>query len=646
MRTLLRITRYGLRYKWRMIASYVSLTLATVSMMVIPRLIGLAIDEAVAGGVVSRLLLLAGIIVVVAAARGLFTFVDEYLLEVTSQRVAYDLRNDFFNKLQGLSFGFHDRQQTGNLMSRATGDVEMVRTFAAAGFGHFLYLFLVLGTVAVLMLTMSWRLGLVSVLVIPLLVWRSVATTPRMTQAFGKGFEEAGHMATVVQQSLAGIRVVKAFGASSFERAKFERRAAAVEAADVAATMVSISRTFLFWLSLNASLVAVLWVGAHEAVAGRLTAGELAAFLVYVGVLKWPVIMSGFALVGMSRALSAGNRLFEILDTESPVKEKPDAVLLPRVRSHVKFDHVSLSYEAAGPALRDVTFEVRPGQLVAILGAPGSGKSTIAHLLPRFYDVSDGRVLIDGQDVRDVTMDSLRQNVGIVMQESFAFMATIKDNITYGVDYATMEDVARVAKVAQLHDFIDGLEEGYDTQVAMNLRLALFALVSVIVLMPLLAMWQRYARVSFVKARQAVADMNSRLQESLSAVRVVQSLRREKANIRGFESANVVNRVANIRATLFSAALLPSVEVLGAFGLALVVFFGGRMVLEGALEVGVLVAFVLYIQRFFEPLERVTHAYGQLQRAAVSISRIFEILDIEPELTDKPGAAVLSSVRG
>ena len=182
--------------------------------------------------------------------------------------------------------------------------------------------------------------------------------------------------------------------------------------------------------------------------------------------------------------------------------------------------------------------------------------------------------------------------------------------------------------------------------VAMNLRLALFALVSVIVLIPLLALWQRYARVSFVKARQAVADMNSRLQESLSAVRVVQSLRREKANIRGFESANVVNRVANIRATLFSAALLPSVEVLGAFGLALVVFFGGRMVLDGALEVGVLVAFVLYIQRFFEPLERVTHAYGQLQRAAVSISRIFEILDIEPELTDKPGAAVLSSVRG
>ena len=209
----------------------------------------------------SRLLTLAGIIGVVAAARGLFTFADEYLLEESSQRVAYDLRNDFFNKLQGLSFGFHDRQQTGNLMSRATGDVEMVRTFAAAGFGHFLYLFLVLGTVAVLMFTMSWRLGLVSVLVIPLLVWRSVVTTPRMTQAFGKGFEEAGHMATVVQQSLAGIRVVKAFGASSFERAKFERRAAAVEAADVAATMVSISRTFLFWLSLNASLGAVLWVG-------------------------------------------------------------------------------------------------------------------------------------------------------------------------------------------------------------------------------------------------------------------------------------------------------------------------------------------------------------------------------------------------
>ena len=465
MRTLLRITRYGLRYKWHLIGGYIALTAATVSMMVIPRLIGLAIDEAVAGGVVSRLLMFGGAILAFAVVRGLFTYADEYLGEVASQRVAYDLRSDFFNKLQRLSFGFHDRQQTGNLMSRGTGDVEMVRGFAAGGFGHFLYLFIVLGIVAVVMLTMNWRLGLVSVLVVPVLVWRSVATTPRMSQAFGKGFEEAGHMATVVQESLAGIRVVKAFGASAFERAKFERRAAAVEAADVAAAMVSISRTFLFWLALNGSLGAVLWVGAHEAVAGRLTAGELAAFLVYVGVLKWPVIFSGFALVDMSRALSAGNRLFEILDAESPVKEKADAVLLPRVRGHVKFDHVSLEYEAAGPALRDISFEAQPGQLVAVLGAPGSGKSTVAHLVPRFYDVSEGRVMIDGQDVRDVSLDSLRQSVGIVMQESFAFMATIKDNITYGVDYATIEDVVRVAKVAQLHDFIDGLEDGYDTLV-------------------------------------------------------------------------------------------------------------------------------------------------------------------------------------
>ena len=465
MRTLIRITKYGLRYKWHMVASYVSLTLATVSMMAIPGLAGLAIDEAVAGGTVGRLLLLAGIIVVVAAARGLFTYGDEYLLEVTSQRVAYDLRNDFFNKLQGLSFGFHDRQQTGDLMSRATGDVEMVRTFAGAGFARFLYLFLVLGTVAVLMLTMNWRLGIVSVLVVPLLVWRSAVTTPPMSRAYGKGFEEQGHMATVVQESLAGIRVVKAFGAAAFERGKFERRAAAVEAADVAAAMLSISRIFLFWLALNASLGAVLWVGAYEAVAGRLTAGELAAFLVYVGVMKWPVIHSGFALVGLSSALSAGNRLFEILDAESPVKEKPGAVLLPRVQGHVKFDHVSLTYDATVPALRDISFEAQPGQLIAVLGAPGSGKSTIAHLLPRFYDVSEGRIMIDGQDVRDVTLESLRQNVGIAMQESFAFMATIKENITYGADYATIEDVMRVAKVAQLHDFIDGLEDGYDTLV-------------------------------------------------------------------------------------------------------------------------------------------------------------------------------------
>ena len=465
MRTLLRITKYGLRYKWHMIGGYASMTLATVSMMVIPRVIGLAIDEAVAGGVASRLLLFGAAVFAFAVVRGLFTYADQYLEEVASQHVAYDLRSDFFSKLQRLSFGFHDRQQTGNLMSRATGDVEMLRGFAAGGFSHFLYLFVVLGIVAIVMLTMSWRLGLVGLAVVPLIVWRSVVTTSRMAPAHRKRAEEAGHMATVVQESLSGIRVVKAFGGSAFEEAKFERRAGAVEAADVTAGMMSISRSFLFWLALNASLGAVLWVGAHEAVAGRLTAGELAAFLVYVGVIKWPVMMSGFALVRLSRALSAGARLFEVLDAESPVKEGPGAVLLPRVRGHVVFDHVSLNYEAAGPALRDVTFEAQPGHLVAILGAPGSGKSTIAHVVPRFYDVSEGRVLIDGQDVREVTLDSLRRNVGIVMQESFAFMATIKDNITYGVDYATIEDVVRVAKVAQLHDFIDSLDDGYNTPV-------------------------------------------------------------------------------------------------------------------------------------------------------------------------------------
>ena len=292
-----------------------------------------------------------------------------------------------------------------------------------------------------------------------------MVSAAKMAPAQRKRFEEQGHLATVVQETLAGIRVVKAFGANTFERTKFEDKAATVEATDLVVTLISISRVFAFWLALNASLGAVLWVGAHEAVAGQLSAGELAAFLVYVGVLKWPLMMSGMALVRLSRALSAGNRIFEILDAESPVKEKADAVALDRVRGHVVFDHVSLSYEAAVPALRDVSFEVRPGQLVAVLGAPGSGKSTIAHLIPRFYDVSDGRVVIDGHDVRDVRLDSLRQNVGIVMQESFAFMATIKDNITYGVDYATKEDVERVAKVAQLHDFVSGLNDGYDTLV-------------------------------------------------------------------------------------------------------------------------------------------------------------------------------------
>ena len=208
---------------------------------------------------------------------------------------------------------------------------------------------------------------------------------------------------------------------------------------------------------------AILLYGGSEVFAGRLTPGELAAFILYMGVLAFPIQILGWRIGTAARAVAASRRLFEVLDAEPQVKERPEAESLRRVAGHVRFEHASLSYDASREALNDIDFEVLPGQTVAILGGPGSGKSSVVHLLPRFYDPSSGRVLIDGVDAREVTLTSLRQNVGIVLQAVFAFSATIRDNIAYGAANASLDEVIRASKLAQLHDFVEGLPDGYDT---------------------------------------------------------------------------------------------------------------------------------------------------------------------------------------
>ena len=269
----------------------------------------------------------------------------------------------------------------------------------------------------------------------------------------------------MVQENLTGIRVVKAFGARHYERAKFEPKASALARLNFIGNKAWIGRDALSSFATYFTTGLILWFGGREVISGGLTAGELATFILYMGVLQRPVGFSGFLLVAFTQAFAAGKRIFGVLDTESPVKEEPGAKTLSRAQAHIKFEKVSLSYDHADEAIHDVDFEAQPGQLVALLGAPGSGKSTIAHLIPRFYDVSAGRITIDGNDVRDLTLDSLRQNVGIVLQDIFAFAATIRDNIAYGRNDAPMEDIVRAAKVAHLHDFIESLPKGYDTMV-------------------------------------------------------------------------------------------------------------------------------------------------------------------------------------
>ena len=465
MRILFRLTRYAFRHRWYLIGAYAAMVASSLSALVIPRMLGEAVDEALVSGLQSRLLQLATVIVLFSLLRGIFSYGQRYLSESLSQRSAYDLREDFFMKLQGMSFGFFDREQTGDLMSRATQDVEAVRTFVSMGMVRGLSIFVTLGAVSALMAVTNWRLTLVCMAFLPLILWRAVVMSRTLRPTWLKVQEETGAMTTVLQENLSGMKVVKSYGARAFEESKFNARAAAIARLTYSATRLFASQGSLMTFIFTAATGAILWYGGREVAADRLTAGGLTSFIFYMGLLAMPVRMSGWLMNTLSRASSAGQRLYHVLDAQSPVSEKPDAIPMPRVEGHVAFENVAVSYDGARSAVRKIDFQAHPGQLVALLGGPGSGKSTIAHVVPRFYDVTEGRITIDGYDTRDVTLTSLRENVGIVMQDVFVFAATIRDNIAYGLDEVDMDMVVEAAKIAQLHDFIEGLPSGYDTWV-------------------------------------------------------------------------------------------------------------------------------------------------------------------------------------
>jgi ABC-type multidrug transport system fused ATPase/permease subunit len=282
--------------------------------------------------------------------------------------------------------------------------------------------------------------------------------------------QELASMTIVLQENLSGMRVVKAFSKAQREIDKFEKEAKKYfDDSLVTARIQAFNGPLMnFLFAISGALI--IWWGGREIVNGNLTAGELAQFYVYVNMMVMPVRMLGFMVNMVSRGSAAGERIFEVLDTESAVKEKPDAIALPNIAGNVKFDNVSFSYasasyQAIGNILEHVDFEAKTGQMVALLGATGSGKTTLVNLIPRFYDVTSGKITIDGIDIRDVTLSSLRQNIGMVQQDVFLFSANIKDNISYGAVNATQEDIVAASKTAQLHNFVVSLPQGYDTWV-------------------------------------------------------------------------------------------------------------------------------------------------------------------------------------
>ena len=443
---------------------------ATTAYLFLPKYFGDAIDnikEMLDGGVVSysSIITIAAIILGLSIIRGALSFFQTYLGEAVSQFVSYDLRNRFYDHVQNLSFGFHDRNHTGSLMSRAITDVENIRMFVNMGIVRTPYFALLFIIVAIILLRMDWRLGLVGISFMPFVAIQSGFARLRMRRAWLQIQDMMAELNTVLQENLTGMRVVKAFASEEFEQKKYNNKSRDVSSAVIVAERLRVSNSSFTLFSFQIALALILWFGGSRVIGGDMTIGELAAFIFYMQILAMPVRMSGMIVNSYARAASAGQRLFEILDLKSDVEESEDAIEMPRAKGYVKFENVTFSYDEGKPVLKNINLEVGPGKVVALLGAPGSGKSSLVNLLPRFYDVDSGRVTIDGIDVRDVELESLRRNIGMVQQDVFLFTTTLRENIAYGDEHAPLEKVHDAAKVAQLYEHIESLDEGFETLV-------------------------------------------------------------------------------------------------------------------------------------------------------------------------------------
>lgn len=401
-----------------------------------------------------------------AILRGVFAFLQAYWAERNSQAVAYDLRNDLFAKIQRLSFSYHDRNQTGQLMIRATDDVEKVRLFIGQGLLHLAGAFVLIVGTLIILFTTNAQLAWVVLPILPIGLALFMVFGGLSQPMFFKVQEKISALNTILQENLAGIKVIKAFTREQEQQAKFK-----AAADNVMKQGIALSRLFMFlfplmFLIANLGQAAVLYFGGRQIIGGTLTLGEWQEFSLYLVYLFLPIAQFGMIITQLGQASASAGRVFEILDAKSDVSDRPGAATLPPVQGNVKFENVTFRYFGSGdPVLRNVTFEADPGQTVALLGATGSGKTTIINLLPRFYDPSEGKIAIDGYDLRDVTLDSLRSQIGIVLQETTLFSGTIRDNIAFGRPEATDEEVIAAARAAAAHDFIMSFPQGYNTPV-------------------------------------------------------------------------------------------------------------------------------------------------------------------------------------
>jgi ATP-binding cassette subfamily B multidrug efflux pump len=461
---LRRALAYLRSYRWESGVAVLSLLLVSGANLATPVLIGRAIDEGIGPRRLGVIFVVVGYLVGLALARGLFTFLQGYLAERASQGVAYDLRDALFERIERLSFSYYDRVQTGQLVTRLTSDVEQIRTFAGSGVVQLANAVVMLVGTTVLLLYLDWQLALVALAIVPVVAGLLVRFVGRIRPLFREVQQTLGRLNTVLQEDLLGVRVIRAFAREDYETGRYT--AVNDELLDKNLTTVRVfANNFPFvFLFANLGTLAIIWFGGWQVIGGRLSVGDLVAFNTLLGFMLFPILTIGFLSASISRAGASAQRVFDVLDAPLDVKDAPNASILLPISCRVDFDDVSFRYPGSErDILAGVSFTAKPGQTVAVLGTTGSGKSTLINLIPRFYDVTRGAVRLDGNDVRDVTLSSLRSQIGIVLQETRLFSGSVRDNVAFGRPQATDKEVVAAAEAAQAHEFIMGLSDGYDT---------------------------------------------------------------------------------------------------------------------------------------------------------------------------------------
>jgi len=454
--------QYVVKHKFLLFLPAILMLMSLGMEMVNPLLAAIIIDRIVIGREFGLMYQVFGLMLILSVMRAAITYARTYLTEKLAENVGIDLRKKLFNHIQRLPFKFFDSNNTGELMSRMTGDIDSIREVIAYGLIMFLENILYFFIAVIIMFTMNWQLALVSIILMPFIAYFAVKFERDAEDAYGKGSDQAAVLNTTAEENITGMRLVRAFTREKFEIEKFNKENN--KSFELGLLLVKSWAKYFPPIEFmgNISAVLLLVVGGYFVIEGYITIGTLIAFNMYVWMIIWPMRSLGWLTNMLAMCNASAGKVFKILDTGSDIKDHENPYKVDKIDGWIKFENVSFCY-GDKKVLHDISFEARPGKITAIMGETGSGKSSLISLIGRYYDISKGSILIDGMDIKKVPLDVLRGSMGVVMQDTFLFSDTIAENISFGDNSASFEEVQKAAQIAQAHDFIMGTSNGYET---------------------------------------------------------------------------------------------------------------------------------------------------------------------------------------